>query len=122
MCRMYFPGCAVPAIPARCGIVGTEAIPSAFPLHAASIVVAQKSSIARRLFDMATTIRYRKAYGCCGGPAIGVSTGAAIPINSTTPSPPGFVASGVFCQLSATQTFPDASTTMPLRRISRELV
>src|SRR6266699_2739172 len=40
-----------------------------------------------------------RTQGCCGSPINGVLTGAARPINTTSPSPPGFVWIGSINQL-----------------------
>jgi hypothetical protein len=65
--------------------------------------------------------RRRAAYGCCGGPIKGVLTGAARPMNTTRPSPPGLVWTGSINQLLATQTLPEGSMDTPVLR-SRALL
>src|SRR5437773_7177017 len=54
-----------------------------------------------------------EAQGCCGGPINGVLTGTASPMNTTSPSPPGFVWIGSINQLLVTQTLPDGSMDTP---------
>src|SRR5205809_7053733 len=55
-----------------------------------------------------------EAKGCCGGPINGVLTGAASPMNTTSPSPPGFVWIGSVSQLLRNHTLPDGSIETPV--------
>src|SRR5450755_2256647 len=60
------------------------------------------------------------SHGRCGGPISGVFTGAARPMNSTSPSPP--TVGAMRFQLFATQTLPDASICTAVRCSSPPLV